>query len=191
VKVLIACEYSGIVRSAFKKKGHDAWSCDILPTEIQGNHIQDDVLKHLDKGWDLMIAHPPCTYLTNAASHILWRGKKLNIDRFKKGQIAAKFFKKLYDANIPQIVIENPIPSKAFGLPKYNQIINPNQFGHKVSKRTCLWLKNVEKLKATEIVKDYVVFEYYNPPEMNSKNRGKIRSQFWSGIAEAMAEQWS
>jgi hypothetical protein len=198
MKVLVACEYSGIVRDAFSKLGHEAWSCDILPTESEGNHIQDDVLKHLDKGWDLMIAHPPCTYLSNAGARFLYPKGILNEERYKKGMIAKDFFMKLYNAPIKYICIENPISSKIFNLPKHSQTIQPYEFGHPYSKATRLWLKNLPELKATKNLKEY-------KPLLPSNTGGKKRNQSYhyttinakessktfKGIAEAMANQWN
>ena len=195
MKVLVACEYSGIVRNAFKKKGHDAWSCDILPTESPGNHIQDDILKHLDKGWDLMIAHPPCTHLSVSGARWFTEGKKpwsLQIE-------ALDFVRKLLNAPINKIALENPISVISSKIRKPNQIIQPYQFGHKVRKTTCLWLNNLPKLKSTKIVepeiikvkdgKSYSKF-HWDTWGLNKKDRGKARSRFFEGIAEAMAEKW-
>ena len=191
MKVLIACEYSGIVREAFKNKGHDAVSCDIIPTEIVGNHIQDDVLKHLDKQWDLMIAHPPCTYLSNAGARFLYPKGKLNKDRLKLGLESKNFFMALHNANINKICVENPIPSKIFELPKYSQIIQPYEHGHPIQKRTCLWLKNLPKLKPTTIVdirqSTKIPGNWFNK---GGKERQKNRARFFEGIASAMANQW-
>ena len=152
MKVLIACEYSGTVREAFKAKGHDAWSCDILPTEIKGQHLEGDVLNFLDRGWDLMIAHPPCTYLCNSGVSWLHRTK----GRWEKMVEGAKFFKKLLEAPIKKIVIENPVMHKyakeIIGR-KQDQTIQPYEFAKSlgsadnVSKRTCLWLKKLTFVK--------------------------------------------
>ena len=193
MKVLIACEYSGIVRDAFTVKGHDAWSCDLLPTESKGNHIQDDVLKHLDKGWDLMIAHPPCTYLSNAGARFLYPKGKLNKDRYKLGLKAKEFFMALYNAPINKICVENPISSKIFELPKHTQTIQPYEYGHLFSKNTRLWLKNLPKLKPTSIKNKCIVQStkiagnWFNK---GGKDRQKNRSKFFTGIAKAMADQW-
>ncbi len=191
MKVLIACEYSGIVREAFKKKGHDAVSCDVIPTETVGNHIQDDVLKHLDKQWDLMIAHPPCTYLSNAGARFLYPKGQLNKDRLKLGLEGKNFFMALHNANINKICVENPIPSKIFELPKYSQIIQPYEHGHPIQKRTCLWLKNLPKLKPTTIVdirqSTKIPGNWFNK---GGKERQKNRARFFEGIASAMANQW-
>jgi hypothetical protein len=186
MRVLVACEFSGIVREAFKARGHDAWSCDLLPTEIPGNHIQGDVLKILNDGWDLMIAHPPCTRLCN--SGVCWLEKRnLWEDMFK----AADFFRVFLEANIPKIAVENPIPHKyaieAIGNYKYSQIIQPWMFGHPESKATCLWLKNLPPLisTVTEITREQRLHKL--PP---SPSRAKERSKTYKNIANAMATQW-
>jgi len=188
MKVLIACEFSGIVRDAFAKIGHDAWSCDLLPSERPGKHIQCDVRDVLDNGWDMMIAHPPCTYLAN--SGVRWLYEKP--ERWKKLEEAAKFFKTLLNAPIHFIAIENPIPHKyAIELigRKYDQLIQPWQFGEPYSKATCLWLKNLPPLKSTKIIpKNQVKQQVWKEPP--SKERWKNRSRTYPGIAEAMAEQW-
>lgn len=201
MKVLIACEYSGIVREAFKNKGHEAWSCDILPTEIPGNHIVDDVLNHLHKDWDLIIAHPPCTYLSNAGACRLYPQKgKLNLERYQKGLEAKKFFMCFYNLDC-KVAIENPVQSKIFELPKHNQEIQPYEFGHPYTKKTRLWLKGLPKLKPTNVIDKAEVKTFIESGTSRYKNtnknknryvaRGsKDRSKFWSGIAQAMAEQW-
>jgi len=161
LRVIVACEFSGIVREAFRKRGFDAWSCDLLPTEIPGQHIQDDVLRHLDEGWDLMIAHPPCTYLAN--SGVRWlsennpRTGELYKERYCKMQEAAKFFNTLLNADIPHICIENPIQhqSARFLIRHYDQIIQPWRFGYDASKATCLWLKGLPKLKPTKLIEPH------------------------------------
>ena len=191
MKVLIACEYSGTVRDAFAAKGHDAWSCDILPTESKGNHFEGDVLEHLDKGWDLMIAHPPCTYLSNAGARFLYPKGKLNEDRYNLGLKAKDFFMKLYNAPIDKICVENPISSKIFALPKHTQTIQPYEYGHPFSKATRLWLKNLPELKPTNIINKKqstkVAGNWFNK---GGKDRQKNRSKFFNGFAEAMADQW-
>jgi len=191
MKVLVACEYSGIVRDAFAAKGHDAWSCDILPTESPGNHFQGDVLEHLDKGWDLMIAHPPCTYLSNAGARYLYPKSKLNEDRYKLGLKAKEFFMELYNAPINKICVENPISSRIFALPKYTQTIQPYEYGHPVQKKTCLWLKNLPELKPTNIIykrqSTKIPGNWFNK---GGKDRQKNRSKFFDGFANAMADQW-
>ena len=181
MKVLIACEFSQIVTKAFRDRGHEAYSCDILPTE--GNpawHIQDDVLKHLDEGWDLMIAHPPCTDL--AVSGARWFGGK----RVEQGK-AIWFFAQLALAPIKKICIENPIGIMSTVWRKPDQIIQPWQYGHGETKATCLWLKNLFPLAPTNIVSGREARIHKMPP---SKDRGRLRSITYKGIASAMAEQW-
>jgi|TARA_Y100000015_G_C2356866_1_gene73316 hypothetical protein len=194
MKVLVACEYSGIVRDAFVAKGHDAWSCDILPTESPGNHFEGDVLEHLDKGWDLMIAHPPCTHLAVSGARWFTEGKK----PWSLQEEALDFVRKLLDAPIDKIALENPVSVISTKIRKPNQIIQPYQFGHDVSKKTCLWLKNLPNLKPTKIVKPDIIEKdgykmsrhHWETFKLPSKIRGKVRSRFYEGIAEAMADQW-
>ena len=194
MKVLIACEYSGIVRNEFAKLGHDAWSCDLLDTEIPGNHYKENILEVLFSGdnrypsldeWDLMIAHPPCTRLAN--SGVRWL-KERNL--WKEMEEGAWFFKWLLDAPIKKICIENPIPHKyamAIIRRQYSQIIHPYQFGHGEQKSTCLWLEHLPKLVPTNIVDGREQKIWKMPP---SENRWKERSRTYQGIAQAMAEQW-
>jgi hypothetical protein len=194
MKVLVACEYSGIVRDAFAAKGHDAWSCDILPTESPGNHFQGDVSEHLDKGWDLMIAHPPCTHLAVSGARWFTEGKK----PWSLQEEALDFVRKLLDAPIEKIALENPVSVISTKIRKPNQIIQPFQYGHDVTKKTCLWLKNLPNLKPTKIVKPDIVLVngkkmsrmHYESFKLPSKERSKVRSKFYTGIAEAMADQW-
>ena len=194
MKVLVACEYSGIVRDAFTSKGHDAWSCDILPTESPGNHFQGDVLEHLDKGWDLMIAHPPCTHLAVSGARWFAEGRKPWSLQIK----ALDFVRKLLAAPIDKIALENPVSVISTKIRKPNQIIQPFEYGHDVTKRTCLWLKNLPNLKPTKIVKPDIVLVngkkmsrmHYESFKLPSKERSKVRSKFYTGIAEAMADQW-
>jgi len=191
VKILVACEFSGVVREAFAARGHDAWSCDLEPTDIPGQHYQGDVLEFINEGWDMMIAHPPCTYLSNAGARFLYPKKQLNQDRLKLGMEAKEFFMKLYNANIERIVVENPIPSKIYGLPQYTQTIQPYEYGHPFQKKTCLWLKNVPELQPTNIVSNRqstkVAGNWFNK---GGKDRQKNRAKTFEGIAKAMAEQW-
>ena len=191
MKVLIACEFSGAVRDAFLKLGHDAMSCDIIPTDVPGPHYQGNVLDVLNDGWDLMIAHPPCTYLSNAGARFLYPKGILNNERLQKGLQAKEFFMTLYNANISKICIENPTPSTVFELPKYSQTIQPYEYGHKVQKRTNLWLKNLPKLFPTNIVEERqsskVPGNWFNK---GGKDRQKNRAKTFQGIADAMAEQW-
>ena len=181
MKVLIACEFSQIVCKAFREKGHIAYSCDLIPTE--GNtewHIQDDVLNHLNDGWDLMIAHPPCTHL--AVSGARWfKDKKI------EQQEALKFVEQLMSAHILKIAIENPISIISSKIRKPNQIIQPWQFGHGETKATCLWLKGLPLLIPTNIVNGRNARIHHEPP---SPDRWKNRSRTFTGIARAMASQW-
>jgi len=186
MRVLVACEYSGVVRDAFAAKGHDAWSCDLLQTESKGKHIRGNALDFLGGGWDLMIAHPPCTHLSVS-------GARWFKDKQKEQKVAIEFFMALANAPIEKIAIENPVCIMSTQWRKPDQIIQPWQFGHDASKRTCLWLKNLPKLEPTDII---VKERYANqtPSGQNklgpSKDRWKLRSMTYSGIAEAMAEQW-
>jgi hypothetical protein len=191
VRILVACEYSGRVRDAFTKLGHDAWSCDLLDTETSGNHYTGSVLDILDQGWDLMIAHPPCTYLSNAGARYLYPKGILNTERLNKGLAAKEFFMALYNADIPRIAIENPTPSKVYGLPQYSQAIQPYEYGHPFQKRTCLWLKGLPKLTPTKIVYERqstkIPGNWFNK---GGKDRQKERARTFQGIADAMADQW-
>jgi hypothetical protein len=185
MKVLIACEFSGIVRDAFIRCGHDAWSCDLLPTERKGPHIQADVLDIIDDGWDLMIAHPPCTYLANSGNKHLY----LDPDRFDKMHEAAVFFKALLNAPVDKICIENPIMRHAIERVgrRQDQVIQPWQFGHGETKATCLWLKNLSLLQPAKIVMERVPRVHHEPP---SAERWKNRSRTLTGIADAFALQY-
>lgn len=187
MKILIACEESQTVCKAFRNKGHEAFSCDIL--DCSGRHpewhIKDDVLKHLNDGWDMMIAHPPCTHLSVTGQRWFLEGKK----DWKLQEDVLDFVRKLLNAPIKKIALENPVSVIAGKIRKSDQLINPWQFGEPQNKRTCLWLKNLPKLIPTKIIpleerkKDI----WLCPP---SKDRGKIRSKTFQGIADAMAEQW-
>jgi len=183
MRVLVACEYSGTVRDAFRALGHDAWSCDLLPTESADteHHYQGNVLDVIaEEEWDLMIAHPPCTHL--AVSGARWFKDKL----FEQGE-ALDFVRALMAAPIPCIAIENPISIISSRIRKPDQIIQPWQFGHGETKATCLWLKNLPLLKPTNIVEGREARIHKMPP---SKDRWKLRSTTYTGIAAAMAEQW-
>lgn len=193
MKVLIACEYSGVVRDAFIAKGHDAVSCDLLPTDKPGPHYQGDVFDIINNGWDLMIAHPPCTYLAVSGMHWTTRGlrdPKLTDD-------ALDFVQKLMDAPIERIAIENPVSVISSRIRKPDQIIQPWWFGHDASKKTCLWLKNLPLLVPTNMLHGDAKTRRANqtasgqnklPP---SKDRWKERSKTYQGIADAMSQQWS
>ena len=186
MRVLVACEYSGKVRDAFIAQGHDAISCDILSTESIGPHYQGDVFDIIDQDWDLMIAHPPCTYLTN--SGVRWLHQRP--ERWGQLKEGAEFFKALLEADIPKIAVENPIMHKyavdIIGR-RQDQIIQPWQFGHGETKATGFWLKGLPKLQPTEIVEGRQQRLHLLPP---SKDRWKLRSTTYQGIADAMALQW-
>lgn len=200
MRVLIACEYSGTVREAFKRRGHDAWSCDLLPTEIPGKHIEADAIKVAYGGnWDLMIAHPPCTYLSYVGNRH-WKQPGRDLLRAE----ASKFFIALAEAPIKRICTENPLGYASFSYRKYDQIIHPYYFGERKLKRTCLWLKNLPKLwywKEDDLFGKQTSTEYPEPTYVLKTNGKKIhhteaihggheRSKFWEGIANAMADQW-
>jgi len=180
MKVLIACEFSGIVRDAFINEGHDAWSCDLLPTEKSGNHIVGDVLSIIGGGWDLMIAYPPCTHL--AISGARWFKEKV-----KEQEESLNFVRILLNAPINKIALENPISIISSKIAKPTQIIQPWQFGHGETKATCLWLKNLPKLIPTNIVEGRNPRIHFESP---GPDRWKNRSRTLVGIATAMASQW-
>lgn len=205
MKVLVACEFSGIVRDAFIARGHDAISCDLLPTEKPGPHYQGDVLEILDNGWDMMIAHPPCTHL--AVSGARWFKEKRADGRMQQG---IDFFMQLIKAPVPRIAVENPIGVLSKVYRKPDQIIQPFWFGDSVQKSTCLWLKNLCCLIPTKIVDRGLIYvdprgnkygrahtlrakRAYSPLMLlpRTEERWKIRSRTFPGIAAAMAEQWS
>lgn len=197
MKVLVACESSGAVRDAFIRAGHYAASCDLLPSESPlGDHFQRDVLDILGHGWDLLIAHPPCTYLSVSGMH--WTTRGLRDPKLTEDALA--FARALMDAPIDKIAIENPVSVISSRIRKPDQIIQPYQFGHDASKKTCLWLKNLPLLKPTQYVEPRMVNgkpRWGNQTDSGqnrlppSKDRWKIRSQTYEGIANAMAAQWS
>jgi hypothetical protein len=180
MRVLIACEYSGVVRDAFINNGHDAMSCDLLPTDVPGNHYQGDVFDVINDNWDLMIAHPPCTHL--AVSGARWFK-----DKVKEQAESLEFVRRLMDAPINRIAIENPISIISSRIRKPEQIIQPWMFGHGETKATCLWLKNLPKLTPTDIVEGREARIHKMSP---GPNRWKERSKTYQGIAIAMANQW-
>lgn len=218
MKVLVACEESQAVCKAFRESGHEAYSCDIEP--CSGGHpewhIMQDVIPmlngrcrfttvdgtehYIDGRWDLIIAHPPCTYLSNAGARWLYAGGELNKERYIKGLDGKKFFMAMLNADCQRIAVENPIPSSIYDLPQYTQVIQPYQFGEPWSKKTCLWLKGLEPLQPTNIVEDYKPYcssgSYsgtHNPKYKGASRKGgsaKSRSKTFPGIARAMAEQW-
>ena len=215
MKILIACEESQTVCKAFREKGHEAYSCDIQ--EPSGGHPEWHILgnaiealvggqvvtmngeTHDIGNWDMLIAHPPCTYLSNAGARHLWKGHELQVDRVMLGIQARDLFMRFLWSNIPKICIENPIPSKVFCLPAYTQIIQPYMFGHPYTKKTCLWLKNLPKLKPTNNIEPIGSWcpsgSYTKKHEecyrgVFTKERAKNRAKTFPGIAKAMAEQW-
>jgi hypothetical protein len=203
VRVLVACEFSGVVREAFRRRGHDAWSCDLLPTEQDGQHIQDDVIRVIrDCGpWDLMIAHPPCTYLCCAGNKYFGEKYRLRFPgRALDRRVAANFFLELANnPHIPKIATENPVGHMSSYWRKPDQIIQPFQFGDPHRKATCLWLKNLPPLLPTAVV-DPIIKTNRNGKtasvihdaalRLNPLERMKARSRTHRGIADAMAEQW-
>ena len=191
MRVLVACEYSGRVRDAFIRNGHDAVSVDLLPTDQPGPHYQGDVFDVIDKGWDLMVAHPPCTYLANSGARWLYAGGELQADRLAQLQAGALFFQRLWMHDIPHIAMENPIMlnrAKEFiGVGRPTQTIQPWQFGHGETKATCLWLKNLPELVPTNVVEGREQRIHQLPP---TADRWKLRSTTFQGIADAMGAQW-
>ena len=183
MRVLVACEFSDIVRDAFIQRGHDAVSCDIIPSERPGPHIQGDVLNHLSDGWDVMIAHPPCTYLAVSGN----RWMKERPERAKDRDAALDFVRTLMDTDIHKICIENPKSVITSQIRKADQIIHPWQFGHGERKETHLWLKNLPPLVSTDEVSGRVPRVHRAAP---GRNRWKDRSRTYPGIAAAMADQW-
>ena len=219
MRILIACEESQRVCTAFRRRGHEAYSCDVI--DCSGGHpewhIKRDVIPlvnsrcefetcdvqthKIDGKWDMIIAHPPCTYLSNAGACRLYPRKgQLDRERYKKGMLAKAFFMKLYNADCERICVENPMPSKVFEMPPYTQIIQPYEYGHPYSKKTCLCIKGLPELQPTKILSEYKPYVSCR----TSKNKGnkdkmgfsraggaaKIRSKTFEGIAAAMAEQW-
>jgi hypothetical protein len=195
MRVLIACEYSGTVRDAFRAAGHDAMSCDLLPTDSPGPHYQGDVCDIIRDGWDMMIAHPPCTYLCSSGLH--WN--KRRPERAAQTEAALTFVEALLDAPIPRVALENPIGCIGTRIRKADQTIQPWQFGHDASKATCLWLKNLPPLTPTQIIAPRIIdgrTRWGNQTDSGqnklppSADRWKIRSATYQGIADAMAAQW-
>ena len=197
MKILVACEFSGVVRRAFRERGHDAWSCDLLPAEDgDEHHLQCDVLTVLDRGWDLMVAHPPCTYLCAGGMNWInrkpeWRGK---------GEEAAKFVRSLMSAPIGRIAIENPVGRLSTMIRKPDQIVHPWQFGDEANKPTCFWLTGLPLLQPTKIVSKGEFYMKANGHRLSKwshktsgskADRARIASRTFPGIAEAMATQWT
>lgn len=195
MRVLIGCERSGVMREAFRTRGHDAWSCDLAPADDNSEyHFQSDVLAVLDRGWNLAIFHPVCTYLANSGAKHLWKGMRRENGpcpkRFARMVSAADFFLKCWNADIPRVAVENPIihsHAQAIIGDGPTQIIQPWQFGHPETKATCLWLRNLEPLVPTNIVEGREQRIWKMPP---GPDRQRLRSETYPGIAEAAAEQW-
>lgn len=201
MKVLVACEESQRVCTAFRNKGHEAYSCDII--ECSGGHpewhIKADALELIKIKWDLIIAHPPCTFLTNAGARHLWAGHQLNEERYQKGLEAKAFFEALLNADCPMVCVENPIPSKVFELPPYTQTIQPYEYGHPYTKKTCLWLRGLPPLQPTDIVEPIATwcpsgsYSHKHGEQhrgMFTTDRAKNRAKTFEGVAQAMADQW-
>jgi hypothetical protein len=201
VRVLVACEESGVVREAFRKRGHDAYSCDLIrSSDGSPYHIVDDVVSVLGNGWDLMVGHPPCTYLSNSGVWCLHRHDQS--ERWTKLELASEFFYTLWNAPIEKIVLENPVPHKYGKLPPYTQTIQPYMFGDDASKRTCLWIKGLTKLTVPDkhlwvsprIVDGKKRWANQTDSGQNrlppSADRAKLRSKTYPGIAEALAQQY-
>lgn len=197
MKVLVACEYSGVVRQAFMQQGHKAMSCDLLPTEVAGPHYQGDIRKVLSAGWDLMIAHPPCTYL--AVSGLHWNKRGILVDGRPRSDLteeALEFVQMLLAADIPRIAVENPVGAISTRVRKPDQTIQPWWFGDDASKKTCLWLKNLPPLVPTNMLAGDSRTRRANqtPSGQNklgpSPDRWKERSRTYQGIADAMSTQW-
>jgi hypothetical protein len=199
MRVLVACEFSGTVRDAFAAKGHDAWSCDILPTEAPGKHIQGSVLEVLNEGWDLMIGHPPCTYLSYVGNRH-W----FNPGRARKRLEGLSFFLELWEAPIEKICLENPMGIIDRVIAKHDQVVQPFYFGDPLMKTTCLWLKNLPLLQHYSTDTLFATRTHTAKPEplyylkttgkgihwTEAVKGGKKRSTFWPGIARGMADQW-
>ena len=192
-KILVACEESQAVTIAFRNLGHEAYSCDVLPCSggYPQWHLQQDVTPLLKEQWDMIIAFPPCTYLTKTGAPSLRPKGVLNTERYLKGLEAKKFFMMFYNHKCDKVVIENPTPLKCYELPPPSQVIQPWQFGHPYQKRTLLWLKGVPPLEPTQVIdvrESTVTAKWYNT---GIKNRSIYRSKTFQGVAEAMAAQWS
>jgi hypothetical protein len=197
LRVLVACERSGVVRSAFRARGHDAWSCDLVPADDESRfHLQmDAVLAAYGQRWDLIIAHPECTYLANSGAKHLYAGMKAengpDPERWAKMGAAAAFFKALLDAPADMVAVENPImlghPRRLFGIPEPTQTIQPWQFGHGETKATCLWLRGLPNLEPVNIVAGREQRVFRMPP---GEDRKRLRSRTFQGVADAMADQW-
>jgi hypothetical protein len=188
LKVLVACEFSGRVREAFRKRGHDAWSCDLLPSDDNSPyHIQGDVLGILDQGWNMVIAHPPCKYICNGGNN--WLNRRPDLDWRGNRELGAEFFMKFIDAPCDKVAVENPIGCMSSKYRKPDQIIRPWMFGHEYNKDVCLWLKGLPKLEPTKIIDPpYKKLDFWS--NKRNPNGRSLKSITFQGIADAMAEQW-
>ena len=198
MRVLVACEFSGTVRNAFRRRGHDAWSCDLLPADDGSDfHIEGDCREHLE-GWDMIISHPPCTYLSKAGARFMFpTAGNVDKERLKKAKEAVKFFQLCLNAPADFVAVENPTPLKICELPPHNATVQPYEYGHPYSKRTLLWLKNLPPLMPTKIMNEYVPLMPSNTGGQKRGQKATIKNISWAdsvktfeGIAEAMAEQW-
>lgn len=200
-RVLVACEESQVVCTAFRARGFDAWSCDL--EDCSGGHpewhLKCDALTVLDQGWDLLIAHPPCTYMSKAGARWMYpKAGQLSPERYAKAMEAKAFFMKFYEADVPCVAVENPLPLKVVGLPPPTQVVQPYEFGEPYSKRTLLWLKNLPCLKPTKVLDDHVPWLPSNTGGFSRGEGGsrgiahdaRTASRTFKGIAEAMADQW-
>ena len=201
MRILAACEESQAVAVEFRKRGHEAYSCDIEPC-LGGHpewHIQVDALELLKMKWNMIIAFPPCTYLSNTGARHLWKDHELNQERYGKGLLAKEFFMQFYKADCEKIAIENPTPSRIYELPEKSQVIQPYQFGHPYTKRTQLWLKGLPQLEPTKIVEPIAALcpsgSYSKKHDERHRgiftaDRARNRAKTFPGVARAMAEQW-
>ena len=187
MKILVACEFSGVVRDAFIRAGHDAVSCDLLPSDRSGPHIQGDVLNILGDGWDMMVAHPPCKYICNGGNN--WLNRRPDLKWRENREIAANFFLEFINAPVEKICVENPIGCMSSKYRKPNQIIHPWMFGHEYRKDTCLWLKNLPELIPTKILPPPHKKKDYWSTKRNPNGKS-LKSITYQGIADAMAQQW-
>lgn len=202
MRILVACEESQAVTKELRRLGHEAYSCDIEP--CSGGHpewhLQQDVIPLLKEKWDMIIAFPPCTYMTKAGAVRMRVKGQISKERYEKAMLAKEFFMKIYNADCPKIAIENPTPMKMIGLPPCSQVVQPYDFGHPYSKRTCLWLRGLPPLFATQIMQDYTPYinggckdakGNYRKFHGRKERDPKMRSKTFPGIAKAMAEQWA
>ena len=194
MRILVACEESQVVTIELRKLGHEAYSCDIIPPS-GGHpewHLQQDVLPLLERErWDMIIAFPPCTYLSNAGARHLFPKGQLNLERYQKGLAGKEFFLKFLNADCPRIAVENPVSSKIYNMPPYTQEIQPWQFGHPYTKKTRLWLRGLPLLQPTNIVKPIGPYVCSHIGDHGIAHNALTRSKTFPGIAKAMAEQWT